>query len=85
MGSVDQSFEISEHITLKSGLAITKHAIHIPFIDRHEITDKKSLNCANLIKECTPSNNGITAFNHNEVSTLCIVAKKNEHIMHTYS
>ncbi len=79
MGSVDQSFEISEHITLKRGLAITKHAIHIPFIDLHycyEIIDKKSFNCANLINECTTSNNGITVFNPNKVSTLCIVAKK---------
>jgi len=30
MGSVDQSFEISEHIILKRGLAITKHVTTHP-------------------------------------------------------
>jgi hypothetical protein len=35
MGSVDQRFEISEHITLKRGLAIIEHAVHILFIDLH--------------------------------------------------
>jgi hypothetical protein len=55
MGSVNQSFEISEHITLERGLAII---------------DKTSLNCANLIKEYNASNNGITTFNLNKVSTL---------------
>jgi hypothetical protein len=45
MGNVDQSFKTSEHITLKRGRVITKHVVHIPFIDLHycyEITDKKS-------------------------------------------
>jgi len=67
MNNVDQSFKI----TLKRGLTIIEHAIHIPFIDRHyyyEITNKKSFNCTNLIKECITSNNGIIAFNHNKVS-----------------
>ncbi len=47
MGNVDQSFEISEHITLQRGLTITKHAVHFPFTNLHcyyEITNKKSLN-----------------------------------------
>ncbi len=72
MSNVDQSFEINEHITFKRRLTITKHALHIPFTNLHyyyEITNKKSLNCTNLIKECTTSNNGIIAFNHNKVST----------------
>jgi hypothetical protein len=30
MGGVDQSFEISEHITLKRELAIIEHVVHIP-------------------------------------------------------
>jgi hypothetical protein len=54
MGSVSQSFEINEHITLERGLAIT---------------DKTSLNCANLIKEHNPFNNDIIVFNPNKVST----------------
>jgi len=40
MGIVDQSFDINEHIIFKRGLAITKHAVHIPFIDCYEIIDK---------------------------------------------
>jgi hypothetical protein len=54
MGSVDQSCEIIKHITLERGLAI----IH-----------KTSLDCANLIKECSVFNNGITVFNPSKVST----------------
>lgn len=48
MGRVDQSFKISEHITLKKKLVISKHSIHIPFIDLHsyfEVTNT-SFSCA---------------------------------------
>jgi len=47
--------------------------VHILFIDLHyyhEITDKKSFNCVNLIKECITSNIYITKFKPNKVSTL---------------
>jgi hypothetical protein len=43
MGCVDQSFEISEHITFKRGLTIIEHAVHIPFTNFHcyyEIIDE---------------------------------------------
>jgi hypothetical protein len=43
MGNVDQSFEISEHITFKKGLAIVEHVVHTPIINLHycyEITGK---------------------------------------------
>jgi len=72
MGRVDQSFEISEHITLKKKMVISKHSIHIPFIDLHscfEVTNT-SFSCANLIKEYIASNNAITIINFNKISTL---------------
>jgi hypothetical protein len=43
MNNVDQGNEIIEHITFKKGLLVTKHVVHIPFIDLHyyyEITNK---------------------------------------------
>jgi hypothetical protein len=46
MGGVDQSFEISEHITFKRGLTIIEHVVHIPFTYLHycyEIKDKNPL------------------------------------------
>jgi hypothetical protein len=58
MNNVDQSFEISEHVTLKRGLTIIEHVVHINFTDLYyyyKITNKKSLDCANLIKECITS------------------------------
>ncbi len=73
MGSVDQSFETSEHVTFKRGLVIIEHAIHTSpsqiFTAAMKSQAKTSLTCENLIKECIAFNNGISAFNPYKVST----------------
>jgi hypothetical protein len=79
MNIIDQGSEIVEHITFKRGLPIIKHALNIPFTYFnccYEIKNKKSLNYANLLKECIAFNIGIIAFKPNKVSTS--INKKNE-------
>jgi len=73
MNNVGQGNEIIEHITFKRRLPIIEHVIYILFIDLdccYEITNKKSLNCVNLIKECITFNIYITKFKPDKVSTL---------------
>jgi hypothetical protein len=74
MNKVDKASEISEHITFKRRLVDAIYAIYNPFTNlncHYTVKDKKiKFNCANLIKECITCNNGIIAFNPNNVSTL---------------
>jgi hypothetical protein len=80
MNNVGQSNEIIEHITFKRRLRVIEHVVYILFIDLdccYEITNKKSLNCVNLVKEHITSNIYITKFKPNKVSTLVCKDKLN--------
>jgi len=70
--TINQGLEIHKHITLEKGMDVTIHSLYIPFTNLdhcNKITHNMSCSCANLIKECTTSNNGITTFNASNIST----------------